>query len=151
MTTNVAVTITMIVTTNWVATVVTDGKTNQIPVTLPLRLEDPVLRGIPRSMIRDVPSPGSMKAVLFYDHDPEGRPDGWPRQVRDVGAGDPIKPGEVSMTPEELDAAMLLLKPAMDKWNTDQANKPDPAKVEFSENLNLLKRLIEYFMQRLGP
>lgn len=61
-----------------------------------------------------------MKAVIFWTSDALGRPDGWPKEVRDIADPKELKVGEVAMTDEELQQRMVDLTPVMDEWNKEQ-------------------------------
>lgn len=57
-------------------------------------------------------------AVTYWLNDPEGRPDGWPKTVRDLDdATGPLQPGETLATTEQISAAMENLTPALQAWD----------------------------------
>jgi hypothetical protein len=56
-------------------------------------------------------------AVTYWSQDPEGRPDGWPKTLRDLGnETGPLAAGETLATTDQIQAAMENLTPAMVTW-----------------------------------
>lgn len=54
-------------------------------------------------------------AIKQYLNDTEGRPDGWPREVRQLADGDiTLRAGEILVTIDEYNALIAQLKPVMD-------------------------------------
>lgn len=80
-------------------------------------------------------------AVTYWQNDPEGRPDGWPKSTRELGeATGPLLPGEVLATTDQLTAAMENLTAAMVAWDAARRAAEPYVIVDFFDRLTSEQR-----------
>jgi hypothetical protein len=82
-------------------------------------------------------------AVSFYQADPSGIPDGWPKQARQLGdATGPLNAGEQLMTPAELDVYKAARQSAYDTWRN---SKLLAEATRIQTNIDALRALFDDF------
>jgi hypothetical protein len=80
-------------------------------------------------------------AVTYWSEDPEGRPDGWPKTIRDLeNATGPLQQGETLATTDQLQAAMENLTPAMVAWEAARKAAEPYVIVDFFDRLSAEQR-----------